>query len=92
MADLASGACNCHGDENERQGNRTRLRRRDTSVTGEYEKKVGRTRYIGRRLNLATVNARIVALRKPQHELAKLIIFLVRLSLIPTVSKNGARK
>lgn len=43
-------------------------------------------------MNLETVKAKAVAFNKPQQVLAKLIKFLVRLSVIPTLSRMRAKK
>jgi hypothetical protein len=50
------------------------------------------TRYIVRRLNLVTVNARMVALTRPQPVRARLMRFLERLSWMPIPSRMRARR
>ena len=50
------------------------------------------TKYILRRGNLGTVNAMNVPVTSSQLRLAKLMMFFVRLSRIPILSKIGERK
>ena len=50
------------------------------------------TRYTGRRWRRGMVRAKIVALTKPQQVKPKLMMFLVRLSVTPTLSRMGDKK
>lgn len=52
----------------------------------------GLTRYAVRRFIFGTVRARVVAFRKPQHVMARLISLLTRLSWMPTLSRILDRK